>query len=84
MTITLNPEQEEVVRELMSSGAFASVEDAVDSALDMLKGQNDWLLANREAIEEKIRQGIEQLDRGEGIAEEDLDAYLAKLKTGID
>jgi predicted transcriptional regulator len=36
---------------------------------------------NRETNNAKIRRGIEQLDRGEGIPEDQLDAYLAKLKT---
>ncbi|MGA9039970.1 MAG: hypothetical protein WB421_05490 [Terriglobales bacterium] len=42
--------------------------------------QDRWLLENREAINGKIRRGIDQLDRGEGIPENQLDAYLAKLK----
>ena len=32
-------------------------------------------------IAAKIQRGIEELDRGEGIPEDQLDAYLAKLKT---
>jgi len=35
---------------------------------------------SREAINAKIRRGIEQLDRGEGIPDDELDAYLTKLK----
>ena len=31
-------------------------------------------------INAKIRRGIAQLDRGEGIPEDQLDDYLAKLK----
>jgi hypothetical protein len=38
-------------------------------------------LENKAAINAKIRRGIAQLDRGEGIPEEELDTYLAKLKT---
>jgi hypothetical protein len=43
--------------------------------------QDGWLLQNREAINAKIRRGIEQLDRREGIPEDQLDAYLAELKS---
>jgi len=43
--------------------------------------QDRWLLENRHAINAKIRRGIEQLDRGEGIPEDQLDAHLANLKT---
>jgi hypothetical protein len=42
--------------------------------------QDRWLLENRDMINAKIRHGIEQLDRGEGIPEDQLHAYLAKLK----
>ncbi|HWY55031.1 MAG TPA: hypothetical protein VNZ03_11245 [Terriglobales bacterium] len=35
---------------------------------------------NREAIDAKIKRGINQLDRGEGIPEDQLDAYLTDLK----
>ena len=34
----------------------------------------------RETIGAKIQRGIQQLDRGEGIPEDQLDAYLAALK----
>jgi hypothetical protein len=33
-----------------------------------------------EAIDTKIQQGIAELDRGEGIPEDELDAYLDKPK----
>jgi len=48
---------------------------------DDQKEQNRWLLENREAINAKIRRGIDQLDRGEGIPDDQLDAYLAELKS---
>ena len=38
------------------------------------------MLENKEAINVKVRRGIEQLDRGEGIPEDQLDAHLARLK----
>jgi predicted transcriptional regulator len=37
-------------------------------------------MANREANDAKIRAGIEELESGEGIPEDELDAYLARLK----
>lgn len=80
MTITLRPEQEELVREIIETGAFQNAEEAVGSALEMLRSQSEWLLANREAIDARIRRGIAELERGEGIAEDQLDAYLARLK----
>ena len=81
MMITLRPEQEQLVRALLRSGGYENAEDAIDSALEMLRSQNEWQLANRDAVDAGIRQGIAELDRGEGISEEDLDAHLARLKT---
>jgi hypothetical protein len=43
-------------------------------------GQDLWLRQNREELDAKIRRGLDQLDRGEGIPEDQLDAYLAKMK----
>ena len=49
--------------------------------LETQEEQDRWLLESREAINSKIRRGIEQLDRGEGIPEDQLDAYLDNLKS---
>jgi hypothetical protein len=48
--------------------------------LETQEEQDRWLLENKNAINVKIRRGIDQLDGGEGIPEDQLDAYLAKLK----
>ena len=37
----------------------------------------------RREREAKIHRGIEQLDHGEGIPENELDAYLSKLKSKL-
>ena len=39
-----------------------------------------WLMDNRDEINVKIRRGIAQLDRDEGIPEDQLDAYLTEQK----
>jgi hypothetical protein len=48
--------------------------------LETQEEQDRWLAENRETINAKIRRGIEQLDRGQGIPEDRIDAYLADLK----
>ncbi len=64
----------------MRSGAYHSPDEVIEQALEMLDEENEWLSANQQAIEAKIRRGIEQLDREEGVPEEELDAHLARLK----
>jgi hypothetical protein len=61
--------------------ASGGVEEALKRLLQTQEEQDRWLLENRDAINAKIRRGIEQLDRGEGIPEDQLDAYLANLKS---
>jgi len=68
-----------IQRQIQATGA-GNVEEALLHLLETQEEQDRWLLENREAINAKIRRGIEQLDRGAGIPEDQLDAYLAELK----
>ena len=68
-----------IQKQMQATGA-ASAEEALLRLLDTQEEQDRWLLENRDAINTKIRRGIEQLDRGEGIPEDQLDVYLANLK----
>jgi len=80
MTIQLKPEQEHLVAEALRSGAYHTPDDVIGRALAVLHEQDEWLAANRQAIDANIRTGMEELDRGEGIPEDELDAYLKRLK----
>jgi Arc/MetJ-type ribon-helix-helix transcriptional regulator len=80
MTIELKPEQEHRIADALRSGVYHSEEDVINCALEVLHEQDEWLIANRQAINAKIRGGIEELERGEGIPEDELDAYLERLK----
>jgi len=66
-------------KQIQATGA-GSVEEVLVRLLETQEEQDRWLSENRETINAKIRHGIEQLDRGEGIPEDQLDAHLAKLK----
>jgi len=68
-----------IQKQLQATGS-GSVEEVLLRLLDTQEEQDRWLLENREIINAKIRRGIKQLDRGEGIPEDQLDAHLANLK----
>lgn len=68
-----------IQKQLQATGSH-NVEEVLLRLLETQEEQDRWLLENREAINAKIRRGIDQLNRGEGIPEEQLDAYLADLK----
>jgi Arc/MetJ-type ribon-helix-helix transcriptional regulator len=80
MTLQLSPEQETRGAEALSSGIYRSPDDVIARALEVLHEQDEWLNANRQAIAAKIQRGIAELDRGEGIPEDELDAHLERLK----
>ncbi len=71
---------EDRIRKQLQATGSASVEEVLLRLLETQEEQDRWLLENREAINAKIRRGIDQLDQGEGIPEDRLDAYLANLK----
>jgi hypothetical protein len=69
-----------IQKQLQATGS-GSVTEVLLRLLETQEEQDRWLMENRETINAKIRLGIEQLDRGEGIPEDQLDAHLAKLKS---
>ena len=68
-----------IQKQLQVTGS-GSVEEVLVRLLETQEEQDRWLLENRETINAKIRRGIDELDRGEGIPDDQLDAHLAKLK----
>lgn len=80
MAIKLSPDHEQRFLDAVRAGGFETTDDAMDTALEMLRSQNEWLLENRDAIDARIQRGLAELDRGEGIPEDELDAYLDRLK----
>jgi Arc/MetJ-type ribon-helix-helix transcriptional regulator len=80
MTLQLSPRQEHRVTAALRSGGYQSPDDVIDRALEVLHEQDEWLTANRQAINTKIHRGLLELERGEGIPEDELDAHLQRLK----
>jgi len=80
MTIHLKPDQEQRIAEALRSGAYQTPEEVIDRALEALRERDEWLLANRQTVDAKIRRGLEELARGEGIPEDQLDSHLERLK----
>ena len=68
-----------IQRQIQATGS-GSVEEVLRRLLETQEEQDRWLQEDGVANQAKIRRAIEQLDRGEGIPEDRLDAYLAKLK----
>jgi hypothetical protein len=57
-------------KQLQTTGS-GGVEEVLLRLLETQEEQERWLLENRETINAKIKRGIDQLDRGEGIPRTD-------------
>jgi len=69
------------IQKLLRTSGSSSVEEVLLRLVETQEEQDRWLLENRAAVNAKIRTAIDQLDRGEGIPEDQLDAHMAKLKS---
>jgi antitoxin ParD1/3/4 len=81
MSITLNSEQETIVTNLIATGSFQTADEVLQVALKLLeterKSYESWVVENRDLV----REGIESLDRGEGVdGETVVNDLLAKLR----
>ena len=67
-SVNLTPQLESWVDGLVASGEYRSASEVVREALRGLKEDKDRRAAELEAIRTEIREGVEQLKRGEGIS----------------
>jgi len=68
-----------IQKQLQATGS-RNVEEVLLRLLETREQQDRWLLENRDVVNAKTRRGIDQLEQDEGIPEDKLDAYLAKIK----
>jgi hypothetical protein len=67
-------------RQMQMTGA-ASAEEALVRLLETQEEQDRYFMEDRERINTKIRHGIEQIERGEGIPDDQIVSYLAKMSS---
>jgi antitoxin ParD1/3/4 len=82
MSITLTAEQESIVTDLIATGSFKTADEVLQAALTLLEtdraAYQAWLTQTRELVKE----GIESLDRGEGMdGEETIEELIDRIKT---
>lgn len=78
-----DPALEARIQEQLKTSGSGNVEDVLRRLLETQEEQDRWLLENRIAIQQKIDTGLEQLDAGQGIHQDQVEAYIAKLKAKL-
>ncbi len=67
MNISLTPGLEKLVNDKLQSGLYASASEVIREALRLLQERDELKRQELETVRAKIRRGVEQPDRGEGI-----------------
>jgi antitoxin ParD1/3/4 len=80
-SITLTPEQDAFLEEVLEKGEYADASEAVRAAIGALREQRAEEALRREKLRLAIEAGVAALDRGDytEVDDEDLDAYLDDL-----
>jgi antitoxin ParD1/3/4 len=76
MTITLRPEQERLIAEVLRSGAYHNAEEVIERALELLQEHEKWLTETRAKIEE----GYAAAQRGELMDGDEVRTHLEDHK----
>jgi len=74
--LKLNPKFFKIIQEKVDAGLYDDADDVMESAIDLLDQEErrlEWLRA-------ELQIGLDQLDRGEGILVDDLDAFFDMIK----
>lgn len=67
MNVSLTPELEKLVQDKVKTGRYNSASEVVREALRLLEEQDQLRALRLDEIRKKIAEGLEALDRGEGL-----------------
>lgn len=81
MTINLRPEHEQLIAQAIRSGAYQTVDQVVERALEILRAEEESLLDDKVAVGEKIERAFAQFERGEFFTAAESHADMQQRKT---
>ena len=82
MEIVLTREAEELIRQQVASGAYASPSEVIASSLRLFKQKADSERVRLEELRREIQIGLDEAKRGEG-APLDMDAIIAEVEANL-
>lgn len=71
MNVSLSAELEQFVQDRVKSGMYQSASEVVRDGLRLLRDQDEQLEDRRAQIDAKVKRGLEQLARDEGVGGEE-------------
>jgi antitoxin ParD1/3/4 len=76
MNVSLTLELEQLIKDKVNSGKYNSVSEVIGEALRLLDERDRARQQRLAELKAKIREGIEELERGEGIDGEEVFAEI--------
>src|SRR6266702_2927881 len=67
MSLALDPATEQRIQRELARGPYREPSELINRALDLFDAQEDWLLRNKDAINERLEESFAQIERGEGV-----------------
>ncbi len=78
MSLALDPATEQRIQREIARGPYREPAELINRALDLLESQENWLLRNKDAINERLEESMAQAERGEVYSPEEARALLAR------
>ncbi len=72
MSITLSPEDQKKAEDLVASGRFNSISDALHAGLEAIEEDSEW----QEYARDRIAAGLEDIEAGRTVPAEEVLAML--------
>ena len=80
MTINLRRELEQLIQQDVERGHYKSVDEFLETAIQMLHEQEEWLETNRLDIAARIEEGYAAAQRGELIESDEVQRQIREKK----
>ena len=80
MNLPLDPASEQIIQREVERGHYATPAEVGAHSLALIDGREAWLLANNEAISERLERSYEQSRRGEVYSPEQAREILAERR----
>jgi Arc/MetJ-type ribon-helix-helix transcriptional regulator len=82
MSLALDPATEQRIQRELARGPYRGPAELINRALDLLESQTEsqenWLLRNKDAINERLEESMAQAERGEVYTPEEIRALLSQ------
>jgi antitoxin ParD1/3/4 len=80
MNLTLDPVTEQRIQREVELGHYRDPAEVIARAVSLLEAETEWLQRNKEALDQRLKESVAQIERGEGIPGDKLLEYLAEKR----